>query len=125
MSNQTHELRLNQQQRISTQSAKAHNRWHPAIPPALHIDDGDGSAFLGEQLRGLLADVTARAGDDRDLVGQFHIRLCYHNGKKKLWTQVQRPNQRGGLAAFVRHDGSGLFWRREGQLSAVIAQALQ
>jgi formamidase len=41
MRHQSHELRLNQKQRIHMQSAKAHNRWHPAIPPALRIDDGD------------------------------------------------------------------------------------
>jgi formamidase len=35
------ELRLNLTQRIGAQSAKAHNRWHPAIPPALRIDNGD------------------------------------------------------------------------------------
>jgi formamidase len=36
-----HELRLDQTQRIRAQSAKAHNRWHPAIPPALRIDASD------------------------------------------------------------------------------------
>jgi len=41
MSHKVHELRLDQTQHLGAQSAKAHNRWHPAIPPALRIDDGD------------------------------------------------------------------------------------
>lgn len=36
-----HEIRLDQKQRLATQSTKGHNRWHPAIPPALNIDPGD------------------------------------------------------------------------------------
>ncbi len=41
MSNKVHELRLDRTQRLATQSGKAHNRWHPAIPPALRVDVGD------------------------------------------------------------------------------------
>src|SRR5580698_9631567 len=36
-----HEFRLDKAQRLATQAAKAHNRWHPAIPPVLRIDSGD------------------------------------------------------------------------------------
>lgn len=41
MSNRVHELRLNQAQRLASQAGKAHNRWHPQIPPALRIESGD------------------------------------------------------------------------------------
>jgi formamidase len=36
-----HEIRLDQTRRLATQPTKAHNRWHPAIPPVLKIDPGD------------------------------------------------------------------------------------
>ena len=41
MSTKVHELELDKTQRLATQSGKAHNRWHPAIPPALRVDHGD------------------------------------------------------------------------------------
>jgi len=41
MSTKVHELRLDQTQRLATQPGKAHNRWHPAIPPALRVNNGD------------------------------------------------------------------------------------
>jgi len=41
MSTKVHELRLEKTHRLATQSDKAHNRWHPAIPPALRVDNGD------------------------------------------------------------------------------------
>src|SRR5277367_6051741 len=41
MSNKVHELRLDKSHRLATQSGKAHNRWHPAIPPVLRVDAGD------------------------------------------------------------------------------------
>jgi formamidase len=41
MSNRVHQLRLNQSQRLEAQSGKGHNRWHPKIPPALWVDNGD------------------------------------------------------------------------------------
>jgi formamidase len=36
-----HEIRLDRTRRIAEQSTKAHNRWHPAIPPVLRINPGD------------------------------------------------------------------------------------
>lgn len=41
MSQKLHELRLDKTRRLGTQLGKGHNRWHPAITPALRIDDGD------------------------------------------------------------------------------------
>ena len=41
MSNRVHELRLDQSHRLHDQSGKGHNRWHPMIPPAMRIDNGD------------------------------------------------------------------------------------
>jgi formamidase len=41
MSTKVHELRLDTTQRIAGQAGKAHNRWHPAITPALRVDAGD------------------------------------------------------------------------------------
>lgn len=41
MSTKIHELRLDKNRRLATQPGKAHNRWHPAIPPALRIDSGE------------------------------------------------------------------------------------
>ncbi|HLW71476.1 MAG TPA: acetamidase/formamidase family protein [Candidatus Binataceae bacterium] len=35
------ELRLDKTKRLSTQSAKGHNRWHPSIAPVLKLDPGD------------------------------------------------------------------------------------
>ena len=41
MSTKLHEVRLDQTRRLATQSAKGHNRWHPAIPPVLKLDPGE------------------------------------------------------------------------------------
>jgi formamidase len=41
MSPQLHQLRLQKNRRLATQPSKGHNRWHPAIPPALKIEPGD------------------------------------------------------------------------------------
>ena len=41
MSQKLHELRLDKTRRLGTQLGKGHNRWHPAIPPAVKIDPGD------------------------------------------------------------------------------------
>jgi len=41
LSTKIHELRLDRNRRLATQPGKAHNRWHPAIPPALRIDSGE------------------------------------------------------------------------------------
>lgn len=41
MSQKLHELRLDKNRRLTTQPGKAHNRWHPAIPPVLKLDSGD------------------------------------------------------------------------------------
>jgi formamidase len=41
MNNRVHELRLDRTQRSAAQSGKCHNRWHPAVPPALRVDSGD------------------------------------------------------------------------------------
>jgi formamidase len=41
LSTKIHELRLDKNRRLATQPGKAHNRWHPAIPPALRIDSGE------------------------------------------------------------------------------------
>jgi len=36
-----HEIRLDKTRRLALQPNKAHNRWHPAIPPVIKLDDGD------------------------------------------------------------------------------------
>jgi formamidase len=36
-----YEIRLDKTQRLATQPTKAHNRWHPAIPPVLKVDPED------------------------------------------------------------------------------------
>ncbi len=41
MSQKVHEVRLDKNQRLGAQASKGHNRWHPAIPPVLRLDDGD------------------------------------------------------------------------------------
>jgi formamidase len=41
MATKVHEIRLDTQKRLAEQEGKGHNRWHPAIPPALHVDPGD------------------------------------------------------------------------------------
>jgi formamidase len=41
MSQRIHEIRLDKAKRLTAQSAKGHNRWHPGIPPILKVDPGD------------------------------------------------------------------------------------
>jgi formamidase len=41
VSQKVHELRLDKTRRLATQAGKAHNRWHPAIPPVIKLDSGD------------------------------------------------------------------------------------
>lgn len=41
MSARGHEIRLDRTKRLAEQGGKAHNRWHPAIPPALRVEPGD------------------------------------------------------------------------------------
>ncbi len=41
MSQKVHEVRLDKTRRLATQASKAHNRWHPAIPPVIKLDSGD------------------------------------------------------------------------------------
>src|SRR5262245_2126577 len=36
-----HELRLDPTKPLSSQPGRGHNRWHPAVPPALHVEPGD------------------------------------------------------------------------------------
>jgi len=41
MATRLHEIRLDRKHRLARQPEKAHNRWHPAIPPALRVNPGD------------------------------------------------------------------------------------
>jgi formamidase len=41
MSQKIHEIRLDKTKRLSAQSVKGHNRWHPDIRPILRINPGD------------------------------------------------------------------------------------
>ena len=41
MTAKVHEIRLDRKKRLAEQLGKAHNRWHPAIPPVLRVDPGD------------------------------------------------------------------------------------
>jgi len=41
LSQKVHDVRLDKNQRLGSQASKGHNRWHPAIPPVLRLDDGD------------------------------------------------------------------------------------
>jgi formamidase len=60
MSTKIHELRLDKSKRLSEQSHnKAHNRWHPAIPPALRVSPGDEA--LVETLDALDGQITSRS----------------------------------------------------------------
>ena len=41
MTTSVHEIRLDKKKTLTDQSGKVHNRWHPAIPPALRVNSGD------------------------------------------------------------------------------------
>jgi formamidase len=41
VSQKVFEVRLDKTRRLATQAGKAHNRWHPAIPPVIRLDSGD------------------------------------------------------------------------------------
>jgi formamidase len=41
LSKTVHEIRVDRTRRLAGQPGKGHNRWHPAIPPALRLDPGD------------------------------------------------------------------------------------
>jgi formamidase len=71
MTAKIHEIRLDKTKRLAEQPGKGHNRWHPAIPPALRVEPGD--EVIVETVDAFDGYITWDSGHEDAATFDFHL----------------------------------------------------